>query len=537
MADAMGEREWSPIKLRTLGSPTRRRASCFFGDAESPPPRQGLGRWDSVRNAVHNKGLGRSPNKDRQRSAPRSPLPRDAEIAASASRTSGRSPNKARQRSAASECGSASCSPSKASPSKARGSASSSPSKNSPSRARRRRKGPAEAAQLQRLPTDQALVKAVSALVDPEATPRIKRVFTLEPERPDWDITQCDLQKVDVQKLVVREKDFQRFHGDMRKLRQCEVKPEAPSPRKPLCWLDAKPALPQPPEPHQPCNGAPPCSPRALFETRCRAPAEVSDPWSGMSNPEKCRPSSDGCHLINQIWLEPPPESGSPAVSLTTVAAEEQPAPSPPATKPSGPRSPMTSRPVAPAMLVPGGLRSPKTPQPAAPATPAPPPAAATPKQRRLSSDAAPAPPPPAAATPKRRASALPTTPSRPAAAPPATPRRPATPRGLRRASTPLALPRQPEAPTPDAPDARAPLTPGQLRPLTPGRLRPRREPDAVAVPAERLWMAGTVCSPSSRKPPNAQQVHGLMPMTDESIVHGLMPWGKFTTRDRKSVV
>lgn len=345
----MVEREWSPIKRKTSVSPTKRRVSCFSGQTEPPPSL--------------------SPTKRRascffEDAEP--PLPRHDGRWSSM-------PSQARQR--------------KVLPfdlEKPYGAETSSPSK--------------------------VLRKAVSALGDPEAEPKLTRVFKLQPcPVKDWSNFYEDATK-----LVVHEKDFHRCEGDMRKLRQCEVK-ASPS---------SLPEILPPCDDESPVS--PPISPRALFEKRCREPVHVSDPWTSLENPEKTRRDPVDGNPLNQVWLEPL-EEGAPCDSepsdgqqapLTHVAPEDVPQPSAPSVKRLGLRSPITSRPVTPATLgnTSGAASTPRSPVTIKLMT--------LPKSGQLQ--------PATPSTPRRRTPATPIAQRRQAAPPLTTPRRPRPP------STPL---------------------------------------------------------------------------------------------------
>lgn len=82
------------------------------------------------------------------------------------------------------------------------------------------------------------------------------------------------------EKIVVYERDFRRFGGDIEKLRQCQV-PE---------WVD-----PPKPRPYH-----------ETFEERCRVQSDVSDPWDGFLNSHVAKMTNDDSIILNQVWLNSP---------------------------------------------------------------------------------------------------------------------------------------------------------------------------------------------------------------------------------------
>lgn len=82
------------------------------------------------------------------------------------------------------------------------------------------------------------------------------------------------------EKIVVYERDFRRFGGDIEKLRQCQV-PE---------WVDPPKSRPY----HE------------TFEERCRVRSDVSDPWEGLLNSHRTKLTNDDSIILNQVWLNSP---------------------------------------------------------------------------------------------------------------------------------------------------------------------------------------------------------------------------------------
>jgi len=84
-----------------------------------------------------------------------------------------------------------------------------------------------------------------------------------------------------IDSVVVSERDYRRYGGDVRQLRRCQVKQKAHVPNVPV-------------------DGPP--SPRTLYDELCRKPTKLRDPWKGLQNPEWSRQPCEGDRTINQVW-------------------------------------------------------------------------------------------------------------------------------------------------------------------------------------------------------------------------------------------
>jgi len=155
----MYERDWSPIKRKGTYSPTKQRATYFFGDAELPSGVDGSSPTSWKPSLAH--GL-QKPS-----------LPSQGGC-----------------------------------------------SNSSPTKTRRTVTSPSKARVANRQTSGHAWLQAVQCLHDPHHMPRFD-MFEIKPERPISDVHRdhtCVRKS-----LVVHEKDFYRCDGDVGKLRMCEV--------------------------------------------------------------------------------------------------------------------------------------------------------------------------------------------------------------------------------------------------------------------------------------------------------------------------
>mmetsp|Transcript_583 Transcript_583/g.1372 ORF Transcript_583/g.1372 Transcript_583/m.1372 type:complete len:556 (-) Transcript_583:395-2062(-) len=86
-----------------------------------------------------------------------------------------------------------------------------------------------------------------------------------------------------MREIVVRESDLRKYGSDIRKLRECQVRPSSPTAAS--CKKDFDLTF------------------KSAFALRCRGGAELRDPWQGMKNPEFTREQSEQDLVLNQVWV------------------------------------------------------------------------------------------------------------------------------------------------------------------------------------------------------------------------------------------
>lgn len=145
------------------------------------------------------------------------------------------------------------------------------------------------------------MLQAVRALDDPNGLPRVAHTFGISPPGADGPLPTY------LKRLVVREKDFHQFIGDLEKLSECQLKPV------PFACDSAQPEVEQAAQDE-------PVSPCTLFKLRCHEAAEVRDPWNGVCLQSPYRDGQlegvfegehDGSTEKDAAENEPPPEKAA----------------------------------------------------------------------------------------------------------------------------------------------------------------------------------------------------------------------------------
>lgn len=115
--------------------------------------------------------------------------------------------------------------------------------------------------------------------------PHLKQTFRLEPcghgRPPPLPVPGGSK----VEQIVVKESDLLRFGHDLRRLREVQVQPHA----------QGQGETPPPANKFE-------LSFKSAFAQRCRAGADVRDPWEGLQNPEFSREHSESDLVLNQVF-------------------------------------------------------------------------------------------------------------------------------------------------------------------------------------------------------------------------------------------
>jgi len=118
--------------------------------------------------------------------------------------------------------------------------------------------------------------------------PHLKQTFRLDPCRQGKPPLPPPVGRK-TEQIVVKEADLRRFGHDIKLLREVQLQPQIPGE-----------AGESPPP--APTTGFE-LSFKSAFAERCRAGADVRDPWQGLQNPEFSREHSESDLVLNQVWV------------------------------------------------------------------------------------------------------------------------------------------------------------------------------------------------------------------------------------------
>lgn len=130
--------------------------------------------------------------------------------------------------------------------------------------------------------------------------PHLKQTFRLEPNgqaRPPPLPPRHE-------QIVVKEADLRRFGNDLKALRECQVQPKS---------LEGV-------EENKVFN----VSFKSAFAQRCRADADLRDPWLGMKNPEFSREQNESDLVLNQVWVNAMPARKKEVIPVVEEEAPDE---------------------------------------------------------------------------------------------------------------------------------------------------------------------------------------------------------------------